>query len=234
MLRSKQWKCCQEMVTGNTFESKVAGRKYHIRNNISWKIKKIAYRTRSAAYSMSERWRMCCTSEWVDTTLTQEQGRQKNQLRPTFANWITPWRTCKWGGSRRSTGTAHSHEERERERARASGSSPSERCLHMGWIDWISDVTAYVITVYAITLNPCIQALGGHQEPGYETMPFHRQGYKATQCHTGYTQLSALPAQVGITKSMTKQTTNVSMLLLWKRKADYNFHLTDIHVLQRP
>ena len=100
-----------------------------------------------------------------------------------------------------------------------------ERCLRMGWI-WISDVTAYVITVYAVTLYPCTQALGSHQDPGYETMPFHRQGYKATQCHTKYTQLSALPAQMGITKSMTKQTTNVSMLLLWKRKADYNFHLT--------
>ena len=110
-----------------------------------------------------------------------------------------------------------------RERERASGSSPSECCLRMGWI-WISDVTAYVITVCAITVYPCTQALGGHQELGYEAMPFHRQRYKAT--HTGYTQLSALPAQMGITKSMTKQTTNVSMLLLRKRKAGYNFHLT--------
>ena len=62
-----------------------------------------------------------------------------------------------------------------------------------------------------------------HQEPGYKAMPFHRQWYKAT--HTGYTQLSALPAQVGITKTTTKQTT-VSILLLWRRKADYNFLLT--------
>ena len=36
-------KCCQQMPTGNTFKSQVTGRKYHIRNKISWKIKNLVY-----------------------------------------------------------------------------------------------------------------------------------------------------------------------------------------------
>ena len=170
---------------------------------------------------MSERWRMCCTSEWAKPPWHKNKEDRKTSCGP-LDHTMKDLQVRGIEEIHRSS--TQSWRERERERERASGSSPSECCLHVGWIGWISDVTAYVITVYAITVYPCTQALGGHQEPGYETMPLHRQRYKAT--HTGYTQLSALPAQMGITKSMTKQTTNVSMLLLWKRKAGYNFHLT--------
>ena len=167
---------------------------------------------------MSERWRMCCTSEWVTPPWHKNKEDRKTSCSP-----LLPTGPHHEGAASEGDQGDPQEQHTVMKRVRASGSSPSERCLHMGWIGWISDVTAYVITVYAITVYPCTQALGG-QQLGYETMPFHRQRYKAT--HTGYTQLSALPAQMGITKSMTKQTTNVTMLLLWKRKAGYNFHLT--------
>ena len=82
-----------------------------------------SYHARSVSYGMLERQRTCCTSEWVDTALIQEQGRQKNQLRSTFANWTTPWRTCKWG--------------RERERERASGSSPHNAVCTLVGSGWV-------------------------------------------------------------------------------------------------
>ena len=44
-----------------------------------------------------------------------------------------------------------------------------------------------------------------------------------------YAQLNTLPAQMGVIKTTTKQTTNVSMLLLWRRKADYNFSPDNTH-----
>ena len=34
-------------------------------------------------------------------------------LQPTFTNWTTLWRICKWEGSRRSTGAAQSGEQRD-------------------------------------------------------------------------------------------------------------------------
>ena len=39
---------------------------------------------------------------------------------------------------------------------------------------------------------------------------------------TRYTQLNALPAQLCVIKTTTKQATNASMLLLWRWKANYN------------
>ena len=40
---NKWCKCCQEMVTSNTFESQITGRKYHIRSNITCKTTKNVY-----------------------------------------------------------------------------------------------------------------------------------------------------------------------------------------------
>ena len=73
----------------------------------------IWYHAGSATYSMLEKRRTPSTSGWTDTILTEEQRKQKKQLQPTFANWTTLWRTCKWGGSRRPTRVAQSGGERE-------------------------------------------------------------------------------------------------------------------------
>ena len=40
---SKQCKCCQEMVTSNTFKSQIIGRKYYILSNITCKTKNLVH-----------------------------------------------------------------------------------------------------------------------------------------------------------------------------------------------
>ena len=74
----------------------------------------------------------------------KKKGNRKNScspLLPTGPHAL--WRTCKWGGLRRYTGTAHNGEERET-------ASSSERCPHTGWT-WTNDIMAYAITEYNIT-----------------------------------------------------------------------------------
>ena len=86
------------MPTGNTFESQVTGRKYHIRNNISCKIKKSGL-----SHIMQEVQPTVCQrngehpprqDEWTPLQHKNKENR-KNQLQPTFANWTTLWNTCK-------------------------------------------------------------------------------------------------------------------------------------------
>ena len=165
MLWSKQCKCCQEMATGNTFESKVTGRKYHIRNNISWKIKK-SHIAQVVCWKEGE----CAAhqNEWHHS-----DTKTRKAEKPVAANFCQLDYTMKDLQVREIEKIHRSSTQSWRERERASGSSPSECCLHMGWI-WISDVTAYV-TVYAITVYP---ALVSNKSLGMRLCHFIGKGIK--------------------------------------------------------
>ena len=133
---SKQWKCCHKMVTGNTFESKVTGRKYHIRNSISWKIK--SHIAQEVQPTVCQKDGECAVhqNEWH-----HPDTRTRKTEKPVAAHFCQLDHTMKDLQVRRIEEIHRSSTQSWRERERASWSSPSERCLHMGWI-WISDITA--------------------------------------------------------------------------------------------
>ena len=135
---NKRCKCCQEMVTGNTFKSQITGRKYHIRSNISCKTKK------SGLSHIMEN-----TLHIIRMNGHRLDIRARKKEKSVAAHFCQPDHTgedLQVMGSRRSTGAAHSGEERER----ASGSSPSRCCLHTGWI-LTSDFMVYAAIVYTNT-----------------------------------------------------------------------------------
>ena len=125
---NKRCKCCQEMVTSNTFKSQITGRKHHIRSNISCKTKK------NLVYLISRKKYSQLYVGETENALQVRMNRHHSNIRTrkkkeTSCSPLLPigpddgGPTCE--GEREA---AHTGEEG----VRASVSSPSECCLHMG------------------------------------------------------------------------------------------------------
>ena len=127
----------QQTTTGNTFKSQVTGRKYHIRNNISCKIKNLVYliscRECGLQY-VGETEHPPRQDEW---TLLQHKNKEdiKTSLQLTFANCGRPASE----GDQEDPQEQHTVEKRERE---SFWIFTIRMLSHHGlYLVWMSDVT---------------------------------------------------------------------------------------------